>query len=111
MVGRRADGEQRRAVPKPGSETLRGEGRERTIRRGSGEPTREGGQAGSLSKKVGETGREGRQACPPGDQTESVGRPRPQSPRIVVGEKLRLVGGHVHADGTIFLAALARKTK
>ncbi len=95
------------APAKPGTKRFGGEGRERTIGRGSGEPTRDGGQAGSLSEEVGEAGRKGRQARPPGDQTEGVGGPRPQSPRVVVGEKLRLVGGHVHADRAVFLAALA----
>src|SRR3954471_18069624 len=45
------------------------------------------------------------------DETHRVGGARPEPSRVVVEEELRLVRRHVHVDGALALASLAREAE
>ena len=64
-------------------------------------------RTGVWLKKLARPGSQRRQPRPPVDPAHGVGVARPQPTFVVVRQKLGLVGGHVHVDRAVALAALA----
>ena len=88
-------------------EPVVGEVRHRPVRLDAAGPLREPRQGAGVRDRVDGPRRERSEPCPQRQPTHRVVRRGPQPVLVVVGQELGLVGGHVHVDRAVALAALA----
>jgi hypothetical protein len=89
------------------SERLRRERGNRALWRDAGNPFGSGAETLRLCEEVRDARCIRCHARPLPDSTEGIRMARAQTPRVIVREELRLVGGHVHVHRAVALAPLA----
>ena len=97
------------AAAEPGLERLAGQRRYVPLRRDPAEPLGQRGQRPDAGGPVQQAGAPGpvHQPEPARQPAQRVVRHRAPPPGVALGQELALVGGHVHADRAVPLAALA----
>ena len=100
-----------RALAEPRSECLCGKRRHVALLGDAAKPLRQLRRQRRAADKIHQPRRDASHSGPALDQSHGVGGAGTRAVFIVVGQKFRFVGGHVHVDGALALAGLAGKTK